>query len=71
MASRMACHREKWRQGNISPCREAIANTPLLDITWSTLAFIRNERVVRDHHMGHPVGHGGDVPHPWVNVTPA
>ena len=27
MASRMACHREKRRRGNISPCQEAIANT--------------------------------------------
>ena len=39
----MACHREKWRRAKISPCREAIANTPLLDIARSTLAFIRNE----------------------------
>ena len=48
MASRMACHPEKWRRGKVSPCEEAIANTPLLDIAWSTLAFIRNERVVGD-----------------------
>ena len=47
MASRMACHREKWRRVKISPCQEAIANTPLPDIAWSTLAFIRNEWVVR------------------------
>jgi hypothetical protein len=53
MTSRMACHREKWRRGKISPSQEAIANTPLLDIAWLTLAFIRNERV-GDHHLGRP-----------------
>ena len=65
MASRMACHPEKWRRGKVSPCEGAIANTPLLDIAWSTLAFICNERV-GDHRLGSPVGHGGDVCHAWV-----
>ena len=45
-------------------------STALLDIAWSTLALIRNERVVGDHYLG-ALWTMVATCHAWVNITRA